>query len=626
MKICFENAEKLYTGMGYLKNDLGIELVRDGADLTVSVTKSKERKIEITRHGDTAKITYGDGEARFFRALAILVYKVGLGEDNFAVKETPLFTKNGAMVDMSRDSVMRVETVKFWLRKMVLMGLNTFMLYTEDTYEIPGRPYFGHMRGRYTKEEIKEIDRYAIALGIELIPCIQVLGHLETHLKWQATAPYKDTARVLLAESDATYELIDDMLRTVKECFTSKKIHIGMDETHDLGRGAYLDKNGYKPHRDVYLAHLKKVTEMVKSYGLEPMMWSDMFFNMARLRSDGLAEYEGDAEVLSEIAKLVPKGIQQVFWDYYHPDEKFYKVNLERHDIIGENTMFAGGIWAWGGHSIHFSRSRRNTKAALLACRAHGTKEIIATVWHNGAEACQIMALAGLAWYADFDYKGDFDEQSAAECFKFATGQSYLDLLKTEAVEYPHDTDVGISRMLLYNDPLLGLFDKHIEKFDTGAYYSGVLAEISELDGGFFKEAVAVSKALADVLINKANFGVRLKRAYDKKDEAALSGLAKECDVITEKLEALRQSHRTAWLKYSKSFGWEVHDVRYGGLIARFKTVKKSIADYLDGVTAEIEELGEERLTFDGREETAPNTRPFWWNRYGDIITAGTLV
>ena len=624
MKINFKNAEKLYTGIECLKDDLGIEPVSENADITVLVTELSEEKIEITKNGSSAKIAYG-GSARFFRALAILVYKAGLGEDNFTVKETPLFAKNGAMVDMSRDSVMRVDTVKFWLRKMALMGLNTFMLYTEDTYEITGRPYFGHMRGRYTKDEIKELDRYALSLGIELIPCIQMLGHLETHLKWQATAPYKDTGRVLLAESEETYSLIDDMLKTVKECFTSNKIHIGMDETHDLGRGAYLDKNGYKPHRDLYLSHLAKVVDMVKAYGLCPMMWSDMFFGMARLRGEGLAEYEGDAEVLSEIAKLVPDGIQQVFWDYYHPEEKFYKVNLERHDIIGENTMFAGGIWAWGGHSIHFSRSRRNTKAALLACREHGTKEVIATVWHNGAEACQIMALAGLSWYADFDYKGEFNEESAAECFEMATGENYFDFLKTEDVEYPHDTDVGISRMLLYNDPLLGLFDKHIEKFDTVSYYSRIKDSLDGLGGGFFAEAFAVSSALADVLLNKANFGVRLKSAYDARDKAALSSLADECEVIKGKLEKLRLTHRRAWLKYSKPFGWEIHDIRYGGLIARFSTVKCDILDYVGGKIDKIAELDEERLTFDGREETAPNTRPFWWNRYGDIVTAGIL-
>ena len=89
---------------------------------------------------------------------------------------------------------MKVDTVKLLLRKIALMGLNTFMLYTEDTYEVEEYLYFGYMRGRYTKDEIRELDKYALALGIELIPCIQMLGHLATHLIWAASSEYKDTA------------------------------------------------------------------------------------------------------------------------------------------------------------------------------------------------------------------------------------------------------------------------------------------------------------------------------------------------------------------------------------------------------------------------------------------------
>ena len=64
---------------------------------------------------------------------------------------------------------MKAETVKFMLRKCALMGMNAYMLYTEDTYEIEGRKYFGHLLGRYSKEELKELDSYAQRLGIELI-------------------------------------------------------------------------------------------------------------------------------------------------------------------------------------------------------------------------------------------------------------------------------------------------------------------------------------------------------------------------------------------------------------------------------------------------------------------------
>ncbi len=40
------------------------------------------------------------------------------------------------------------------------------MHYTEDTYEVDGEPFFGYMRGRYTKAEMKEIDAFAEELGV----------------------------------------------------------------------------------------------------------------------------------------------------------------------------------------------------------------------------------------------------------------------------------------------------------------------------------------------------------------------------------------------------------------------------------------------------------------------------
>ena len=82
------------------------------------------------------------------------------------------------MFDVSRNAVLRPDALRGFLRRMALMGLDVGMMYTEDTYEVPGEPYFGYMRGRYSIEELRALDDYAAILGIELVPCIQTLGHL----------------------------------------------------------------------------------------------------------------------------------------------------------------------------------------------------------------------------------------------------------------------------------------------------------------------------------------------------------------------------------------------------------------------------------------------------------------
>ena len=56
----------------------------------------------------------------------------------------------GVMLDVSRNAVMTVPRIKEYVARLHKFGYNTLMLYTEDTYEIEGEPYFGHKRGRYS--------------------------------------------------------------------------------------------------------------------------------------------------------------------------------------------------------------------------------------------------------------------------------------------------------------------------------------------------------------------------------------------------------------------------------------------------------------------------------------------
>ena len=90
----------------------------------------------------------------------------------------------GVMIDCSRDAVYTVETLKEYIKVLAAMGYNALLLYMEDVYELEGEPYFGYLRGKYTKNELREIDEFAKNSGIELIPCIQTLAHLGGITRW----------------------------------------------------------------------------------------------------------------------------------------------------------------------------------------------------------------------------------------------------------------------------------------------------------------------------------------------------------------------------------------------------------------------------------------------------------
>ena len=635
MKFCFQNAESLLGAIGLVADELSLTLTDEAsADVTVTVSEVEERSVSVMLDGKRATIAYGDGKVRFLRGLATLVDWIRSGVTKKESTEMPLFKTNGAMVDMSRNGVMNVKTVKTMLRKMALMGLNTFMLYTEDTYEIDGYPYFGYMRGRYTKAELRELDAYALSLGIELIPCVQMLGHLATHLRWPASGAYRDTENALLVGSEATEKLLRAMLDSISECFTTRRIHVGMDETHDLGTGAYIDTYGYKDRQDIYFEHLTKVIELCREYGFAPMMWSDMFFRLAGRNIKPYKDYHPDVQFTDDVIARIPKGIQQVFWDYYRPNEDFYTVNIDKHHrFFGRDMLFAGGVWLWSGHCPLFARSLGYSIPALNACRDRGVEEIFATIWHNGSESSLILGLLGLAWYADFDYHGAYDAESVKDCFRAACSVSYDTIVKCERPERfdaKDGTMMSMTRAYLYNDPMVSLIDKHLEGYETSEHFRSVTALLKSdtEEKGVFAAAYDNIVKLSDVLENKADFGVRLKAAYDRNDRDTMRAMQDECDVIACKVKALWESHRISWMEYNKPFGWEIHDLRYGGLMARFQSVKDRIGAYLDGACERLEELEEERLRRDGAPSDGSMPRfgnDFLWYQYPSLISASRL-
>ena len=211
----------------------------------------------------------------------------------------------GVMLDCSRNAVMKVEEVKKFASLMRSFGYNMLQLYTEDTYEVDGEPYFGYMRGRYTKEELKEIVAYCNSIGMEVIPCIQTLAHLNQIFRWGDYGTINDCNDILLVGEERTYEFIENMFKSVRECFTSDYVHIGMDEAFALGTGKYLKKHGQESKFDILYKHLLKVIEIAKKYGFNPIMWSDMFL---RACNDG--EYYPENPVMpKEIVSLIPKEV-----------------------------------------------------------------------------------------------------------------------------------------------------------------------------------------------------------------------------------------------------------------------------------------------------------------------------
>jgi len=135
--------------------------------------------------------------------------------------------------------------------------------------------------------------------------------------------------------------------------------------------------------------------------------------------------------------------------------------------------------------------------------------------------------------------------------------------------------------------------------------------------------AMKVIEKLACLLRQKADYGLRLKAAYDAGDKAKLTELKAESREIAALLEEARKAHRDSWFFYNKPFGWEVHDLRYGALIARFDTVEARLGAYLAGEIPAIEELAAERLLFRGPIDG--QYLRYDWDRFSAVFTPSII-
>lgn len=242
-----------------------------------------------------------------FRALGRILGQSQNRHLNLA--ETTSFDTIGLMLDVSRNGVMHTDALEKFMVHTALMGINFLMLYTEDTFEIPSEPMFGYMRGRYTHDELKNLDDIAHALGIELCPCIQTLGHLTQVLQRSAIRKYGETENILMPRDEKTFDFIQRMIDAASAPFRSKRIHLGMDEAYGLGTGRFLTEHGHFKPLDLFLEHLSSVSKLCVKRGLSPMIWSDMLFRGPSYHG----AYNLDVLVPKDAASRMPPDIQPVF-------------------------------------------------------------------------------------------------------------------------------------------------------------------------------------------------------------------------------------------------------------------------------------------------------------------------
>jgi len=412
------------------------------------------------------------------------------------------------------------------------------------------------------------------------------------------------------------------MIQTITSPLRSKKIHIGMDEAHGVSEGRYRQLFGHKDSCQVFTDHLKKVNEICAKMGLRPMIWSDMLFCLAAKNNSLGGYYDSNTPVSPELVQSIPPEIELVYWDYYHttPAPYINKINQHR-ELNYKSPAMASGIWTWSRFWTALPFSMETIAASMAAIKdpQSGVKDALTTIWGDEGNECDIWsALPGILFYSEHAYsphKAKIDEEFLKTKFLAICGGSLDDFVLASKLDDLQDDaqfvddkarfTPNLSKWLFWEEPFFSILSPQYAGHDLERHYEAVAGWMEagiqrvggEEDGVSeypMNARLELPRLIGKMLALKCHLRERLVQAYANNQRDLLLDLAgSHPDSRLSRLRALCDQtwkyHRDLWMSMYKPFGWEVLELRYGGLRARLESMQERLQGYLEGGEGEGE-------------------------------------
>ena len=249
----------------------------------------------------------------------------------------------------------------------------------------------------------------------------------------------------------------------------------------------------------------------------------------------------------------------------------------------------------------HHSYSTFRNSLAVPACIEGGVKNAIFTMWGDDGGECPYYSALAMLMHAAATAEGLTEEEMKAR-FREITGAEYDAFRELELPDFIYGENITVgsanySKNRLYDDPFLGIVSTNAnEKINPAIYadYAKKLRSraIENPDFAFLFETAA---ALCECLEIKIDLPERTRAAYAPGDKEAIRSLAEgDYTEFLARLERFYAAFRKQWYTVNKTYGFEIQDIRLGGLMQRIKSCRERLLEYAGGEITEIAELAEE--------------------------------
>lgn len=293
-----------------------------------------------------------------------------------AVEDWPDFHRRGVLIDISRDKVPTMASLRETVAKLAEFKINEIQLYTEHTFAYSGHRSVWENASPLTAGEIQELDALCREYFIDLVPNQNCFGHME---RWLVHEPYAALAEcpegwrhpleperlrppAMLSPVDpGSVELARELFAELLPNFTSGRVNVNCDETFELGQGRSREEAKRRGAGRVYLDYLGNIHAIAAEAGKRMMFWGDVILKHPEL----IAELPRDAIALA--------------WGYEanHPFER----DLPRFAEAGLDFYVCPGASTWNSIAGRWANARANLTVAAREGLKNGAAGYLITDW-----------------------------------------------------------------------------------------------------------------------------------------------------------------------------------------------------------------------------------------------------
>ncbi len=547
----------------------------DGADLPgdheATGPESREAySLRITAEG--VEIRAASAAGLFYGAQTLAQMVEGSGSDCVLpvaeVRDWPAMAYRGFMMDFSHGQLLRVPEIERQLDLLARYKANQYFFYSELNIEYDGFELV-NPEGRYTQEEVRHVIDYARRRHIDVVPCMELYGHMHDLFRVEAFADaglprYGDEFD---PRSSHAFELMDSLLDQTLRLFPSPWCHVGFDEPWSLGKiGLTAGKDPFKTFVDV----LGRIAGRAQKQGKRILFWADIM--------EGASTLSNHPELIPQL----PGGVIAAPWAYDVLTN--YDAYVEPLAKAKVPTLVTPAIWNWNEIFPDYHHTFANINGLTAAGRKFNSLGMLNTGWTDCAQTLYRQSLPGIAfgaaaaWQpAPVDTNTFFAEYSALEYPAAAAPEVAQALEELSEVEelFEHILH-NTTQHGFWRDPLeaghLALLKKQEEKL----HHARLLAETADARLQRVRRIAPADPTLNSLLMAARLFDyLGMKSLYVLEWSRYFDELQKHPDPkmvtlyigiqinqqdhgmlgdLLDKVTGLREDYRRAWLEESTPY------------------------------------------------------------------------